>query len=139
MQTVVLSLSDHLYRQLQRAAALLRQPPEAIIALSLTHTLTPLLEEVPVHYQEAVFPLLQMDDAELQSEMAQVFPPQLWSEYEALLDKKKADTLTVEEEKRLKALKGEADVLMLRRGYAAVLLKRRGYRLPSAQELERAN
>lgn len=127
MRTVVLNISDDLYRQLKRAAELLHQPPEAIVVLSLAHTLPPVLEEIPSQYQEAVLPLLQMDDAELQSEMARVFPPQLWSEYEVLLGKKKTDALTVAEEKRLQALRNEADVHMLRRGYAAVLLKRGRY------------
>ena len=134
-QTITLSLSDTLYRQLRRAAELFQQPAEAIIIQSLTHTLPPLLEEIPSQYQPDVYPLLQMSDAELQQEAYRTFPSARWTEYETLLDQKKTRPLTAEEGKRLNSLRREADTLMFRRGYAAVLLKRRGYCPPTLQEL----
>ena len=134
-QTITINLSDTLYKQLKRAAQLSRQPTETIIIQSLTHTLPPLLEEIPTLYQLDVYPLLQMSDADLQREANRTFPSQHWAEYEALLDRKKTRSLTSEEETRLDTLRREADVLMFRRGYAAVLLKRRGHRLPAIQEL----
>jgi hypothetical protein len=134
-RTITINLTDTLYRQLKRAAQLSRQPTETIIIQSLTHTLPPLLEEIPNRYQLDVYPLLQMSDADLQREADRTFPPERWTEYEALLDRKKTRPLTPEEETRLDTLRREADVLMFRRGYAAVLLKRRGYRLPTLQEL----
>ena len=134
-QTITINLSDTLYKQLKRAAELSRQPTEAIIIQSLTHTLPALLEEIPAQYQPDVYPLLQMSDADLQQEANRTFPLDRWAEYEALLDKKKTGLLTTDEETRLDALRREADVLMFRRGYAAVLLKRRGYRLPTLREL----
>jgi len=135
-QTITITLSDTLYKQLKQVAALSRQPAEAIVAQSLTHSLPPLLEEIPSQYQSDVYPLLQMSDAELQKEAKRAFSAERWAEYEALLDKKKMTPLTDQEQSRLDALGHKADVLMLRRGYAAVLLKRRGYRLPTLQELE---
>jgi hypothetical protein len=130
-QTITINLSDTLYEQLKRAAELSRQPTEAIVIQSLTHTLPALLEEIPAQYQPAVYPLLQMSDADLQREANRTFPLERWAEYEALLDKKKTGPLTTDEEARLDTLRREADVLMFRRGYAAVLLKRRGYHLPT--------
>jgi len=135
-QTITITLSNTLYEQLKRAAALSRQPAEAIVAQSLAHSLPPLLEEIPPQYQSDVYPLLRMSDAELQKEARCTFPVEHWPEYEALLDKKKITPLTAEEQKRLDTLRREADVLTFRRGYAAVLLKRRGYRLPTLQDLE---
>lgn len=137
-QMITISLSDVLYRQLQRAAELARQPAETIVVQSLAHSLPPLLEEIPTQYQPDVYPLLQMGDAELQQEASSVFPAERWAEYEALLEKKKMAPLTAEEQARLDDLRREADVLTFRRGYAAVLLKRRGYRLPTLEELERS-
>ncbi len=134
-QTITISLSDTLYKQLKRAAQLSRQPTETIIIQSLTHTLPALLEEIPARYQSDVYPLLQMSDANLQREANRTFSSQRWAEYEALLDRKKTKPLTPEEETRLDTLRREADVLMFRRGYAAVLLKRRGHRLPTLHEL----
>ena len=130
-QTINVHLPEPLFNQLKRAAELSRQPTDAIIAQSLAHSLPPLLEEIPNQYQPDVFPLLQMSDAELQGEMKRAFPSAHWTEYEALLDKKKSGALTKAEEKHLDALRREADVLTFQRGYAAVLLKRRGYRLPT--------
>ena len=134
-QTITINLSDTLYKQLKRAAQLSRQPTEAVVIQSLTHTLPALLEEIPARYQSDVYPLLQMSDADLQREANHTFSSQHWAEYEALLDRKKTRPLTPEEETRLDTLRREADVLMFRRGYAAVLLKRRGHRLPTLQEL----
>ena len=134
-QTITINLTDTLYKQLKRAAQLSRQPTETIIIQSLTHTLPPLLEEIPARYQLDVYPLLQMSDADLQREANRTFSSQRWAEYEALLERKKTRPLKPDEEMHLDTLRREADVLMFRRGYAAVLLKRHGYRLPTLHEL----
>jgi len=136
--TINVHLPEPLYRHLKRAAELSRQPPDAIIAQSLAHSLPPLLEEIPEQYHPDVFPLLKMNDAELKREMERVFPPKRWAEYEALLDKKRSSPLTDAEKKRLDTLRRQADVLTFRKGYAAVLLKRRGYRLPTVKELRKS-
>ena len=137
-QTVTIQLPDRLYRQLQRAAQLSHQPLEAIVAQSLAHSLSPLLEDIPVEYQPDVYPLLGMSDAELQAEAGRVFAVDRWAEYEGLLNKKKTEALTAEEQGLLAALRREADVLTFRKGYAAVLLKRRGHYLPTLEEMEPA-
>ncbi|MCA9998897.1 MAG: hypothetical protein KDE56_24205, partial [Anaerolineales bacterium] len=98
---------------------------------SLAHSLPPLLEDIPLIYQADVYPLLQMNRAQLQTEAQQTFPPEQWEKYEYLLAKKKETPLTPDEQAMLDRLRWEADILTLRKGYAAVLLKRRGYQLPS--------
>ena len=138
-RTITINLPDKLYGQLERAAELSRQPTEAIVIQSLAHSLPPLLEDIPPKYQPDVYPLLQMDDADLQQEANRILPAERWVEYEALLNKKRTTPLTAEEQTRLDALRREADVLMFRKGYAAVLLKRHGYRLPTLQELEQSS
>ncbi len=82
---------------------------------------------------------MKQHDAELKREMSRVLPPKHGAEYESLLDRKRSGALTSAEEKRLDALRREADVLTFRKGYAAVLLKRRGYRLPPIEELGTSN
>jgi hypothetical protein len=138
-QTINVRLPEPLYSQLKRAAELSRQPADAIIAQSLAHSLPPLLEEIPEQYHPDVFPLLKMNDAELNREMDRVFPPKRWAEYESLLEKKRSAPLTDVEEKLLDDLRREADALTFRKGYAAVLLKRRGYSLPTVEELGKSN
>jgi len=138
MQTITIKLTDTIYRQLMRAAELMRQPFDAIVEQSLAHSLPPLVEEIPSAYQPDVYPLLEMSDAELNVEARRRFPAEQWTEYEELLNKKKEIPLTTQEQARLNALRREADVLTFRKGYAAVLLKRRGQRFPSLTELSQA-
>jgi hypothetical protein len=136
-QAITITLPDNLYDKLKRTAALVDEPLEAIVTQSLAQSLSPLLDDIPVEYQADVYPLLQMNSAELQAEVLRVFPVEGWLEYEALLEQKKDHALTAPEQTRLDALRREADVLMFRKGYAAVLLKRRGYQIPSAGDLPR--
>jgi hypothetical protein len=133
-QAITINLSDSLYKQLQRAAELSHQPLEAIVEQSLTHSLPPLLEDIPAEYQADIYPLLHMNEAELQQEVNRVFPPNKWTEYELLLNKKRLGSLTASEKIRLDDLRYKADVLTFRKGYAAVLLKRRGQIIPPLQE-----
>ncbi len=129
-QAITIHLSEAMVRQLQQAASLSRQPIETIVEQSLAHSLPPLLKEVPVEYQADVFPLLQMDEKQLQQEAQRTFDPARWTQYETLLEKKKESRLTKSEQSQLDTLSREADVLTLRKAYAAVLLKRRGYPVP---------
>ncbi len=130
---ITIHISDLLYRQLRQATSLFHQPAETIILNSLNHTLPPLLQEIPDEYQYDVFPLLSMNDEELQDESQRTFSPERWQEYERLLERKKTSSLTHDEEQTLNTLRHEADIVMFRRSYAAVLLKRRGYHLPTPQ------
>lgn len=99
-QAITINLPDRLFSQLKRAAELSHQPVENIIEQSMTHSLPPLLDDIPAEYQRDVYPLLRMSPQQLQAEA------------------------------QLTELRREADVLMLRKAYAAVLLKRQGYQPP---------
>lgn len=136
-QAITITLPDTLYAQLKRTSTLSRQPIEEIIADSLTHSIPPLLEDIPVDYQADVFPLLQMGVAELQQETRRMFDNKRWQRYESLLEQQRARELTAVEQTELDTLRHEADALMFRKGYAAVLLKRRGYQPPKLDELPR--
>ena len=131
---ITIELPDGLYMQLEKTATISRQPIDKIIAQSLTHSLPPLLRDIPPQYQADVFPLLEMDLAGLLAETKRNFPADQWEEYESLLDKKKQTTLSSADVARLDSLRYEADLLTLRKGYAAVLLKRRGYQVPRLAE-----
>lgn len=131
---ITIELPDGLYTQLEKTATLSRQPIDKIIAQSLTHSLPPVLRDIPPQYQADVFPLLEMDLAGLLAETKRNFPSDQWEEYESLLDKQKQTVLSSAEIARLDSLRYEADLLTLRKGYAAVLLKRRGYKVPRLAE-----
>ena len=136
--TISIHLSETTLAQVKRAAELARQSVDTIIEHSLTHSLPPLLEEIPAEYQPEVYPLLFMSEADLTLEARRRFSPLRWKEYESLLEKRKASPLTPDEQAKLDSLRREADVLTFRKGYAAALLKRRGARPPSLAELSRA-
>jgi hypothetical protein len=135
MQAVTIKLPNDIYEQLKRTAELTSQPLDTVIAQSLSHSLSPLLEEIPATYQPDVFPLLEMSDKALQQEVENTFPVDDWVEYESLLQHKKERSLTEREQTRLNDLRYQADLLTFRKAYAAVLLKRRGHRIPTASEL----
>lgn len=130
-QKITINLPDPLYHKLTQAADLAQQPLDIIIAQSLDHTLSPLLEEIPPPYQADVYPLLEMDAGGLQQEVQRVFPLAEWTEYETLLAEKKIRPLDQIEQTRLDDLRYRADLLTLRKGYAALLLKRQGYTVPA--------
>ena len=138
-QAITIHLPDTLYTQLERAAELSHRPIDVIIAQSLAHSISPLLEEIPQEYQRDVYPLLEMSEEELQTEARRIFPVDRWVEYESLLEKKKEGSLSADEKRRLALLRREADLLMLRKGYAALLLKRRGSIPPALDELPTAS
>jgi predicted transcriptional regulator len=134
-QAITIHIPDTLYDQLKRTAELSQRSIDTIVTHSLSHSIAPLLEDIPAEYQADVYPLLEMDETALQAEARRIFPTDRWSTYEALLAKKKEGRLTEKEHATLDALRREADVLMFRKAYAAVLLKRRGSHPPSIHDL----
>jgi hypothetical protein len=134
-QAITIHIPDTLYDQLKRTAELSQRSIDTIVAHSLSHSIAPLLENIPAEYQADVYPLLEMDETALQAEVQRIFPMDRWSVYETLLAKKKEGQLTTQEHTTLDALRREADILMFRKAYAAVLLRRRGLHPPSIHEL----
>lgn len=135
MQAVTIKLPNEIYEQLKRTAELSSQPLDTVVAQSLSHSLSPLLEDIPPTYQREVYPLLEMNDLALQKEVERIFPAETWAEYESLLQINKGRALTSNENGRLQELRYQADLLTFRKAYAAVLLKRRGNEIPSTSEL----
>jgi hypothetical protein len=138
-QAITIHIPDTLYDQLKRTAELSQRSIDTIVAHSLSHSITPLLEDIPAEYQADVYPLLEMDETALQAEVRRIFPMERWSIYEALLEKKKEGQLTEKEHAQLDALRREADILMFRKAYAAVLLKHHGFHPPSIHELPKVS
>jgi hypothetical protein len=127
IQTITIQLPQSMFERLKQIADLAHQPVEQVVEQGLSHILPPLLDEIPASYQADVYPLLAMNDVELQTEAARRFPAKLWQEYERLLIKKKEDVLTEAEHATLHKLRHQTDLLEFRKAYATVLLKRRGY------------
>lgn len=136
-QALTIYLPDHIFQQLQQTVQLAHKSADSIVANSLSHSISPLLEDIPEAYQADVFPLLEMSETELQEEARKTYPAEKADKYEALLEQKKERPLSAEESSVLEKLRRDADILTFRKGYATVLLKRRGHRVPSPNELPR--
>lgn len=136
---ITVEISDDFYDQLQRTAELIQRPLDSIVKEGLVHTVSPLVEDIPVPYQRDLYPLLAMDEIALMREAKAIFPMDRWEQYEALLEQKKERSLRRDEETNLDELRREADIFMLRKGYAALLLKRRGYHSPTIDELPKVS
>lgn len=135
MQAVTIELPNDIYEQLRRTSELTKQSLDTVIAQSLSHSLSPLLKEIPTDYQPDVFPLLEMSDEALQQEVEKTLPSEAWSEYERLLQLKTERSLTDVEQALLDELRYQANLLTFRKAYAAVLLKRRGHVIPTVSDL----
>ena len=85
-QAITIHIPDTLYDQLRRTAELSQRSIDTIIVHSLSHSITPLLEDIPAEYQADVYPLLEMNEMALQAEVRRIFPTDRWSIYEALLE-----------------------------------------------------
>jgi len=110
-QAITIHIPDTLYEQPKPTAELSQRSIDTIAAHSLSHSIAPLLEDIPAEYQADVYPLLEMDETALQAEVQRIFPMERWSVYEALLEKKKAGPLTTPENTTLDALRREADMI----------------------------
>lgn len=85
MATITVEIPKVLYEQLRRAAALARQPIEKVVAESLSHSLPPLLNDIPPEYQADVYPLLQMGVEDLRQEVNRVFSTGRWAKFLCLI------------------------------------------------------
>ena len=72
-----------------------------------------------------------LDDATLWKIFESEFPEDKWEVYEGLLDANAKRELTMAEQNRLDILRGEANLMMLRRAYSARFLHERGYDIPN--------
>ncbi|HSF31727.1 MAG TPA: hypothetical protein VLK82_14790 [Candidatus Tectomicrobia bacterium] len=88
---ITIRIPDPLYDRLKRTAELSHRSMDTIVAQSLSHSTSPLLEDIPAEYQADVYPLLEMGEAVLQDEARSTFPTEQWSAYEFLFETKKLE------------------------------------------------
>jgi len=110
-------------RRLCRVAEISRRPLDEVIAQTLQSSLPPLLEDMPLAFQEDLRTLEPLPTlARWQQTRAAVAPAHL-AHYDSLLAANAAGTLDKAGQEELSRLRMEADRLMFRKAYAAVLLK----------------
>ncbi len=135
-QTITLELPDRVFQPLQRTAKATKKPIEDILLNALQSSL-PSLDGLPEKFVENLILLETLDDAKLRQVLKETVKLKIQEQISALLEQKKAKSLTDFENKTLEDLQNQADLVMLRKARAAVLLRFRGSRLPTLAELEK--
>ena len=113
MTQITLDLSPELETQLRAEAAKQGLDPERYI-LETLHSQLAVIQEAPSHLSGAEAELLQQINLGLSSD--------LWREYHTLIDKRHAETLTVDEYQRLIELSDQIEALNVQRMQALVHL-----------------
>jgi hypothetical protein len=132
---LTIELSEPVYRQLARTAALTHQSPEVVAAQSVTGNLPPSAETAPADMQPELLALQMLSNDELLSVAHSRVPTGQQQRHLELLDKNSTDTIMADEKEELSHLRNEADRLMLRKAYAWAILRWRGHRIPALSEL----
>jgi hypothetical protein len=135
-EAVTIQLPLAALRRLRRVAEIAQRPVEQVVAETLQSSLPPLLEDVPAAFREKLAELELLSNEELRQQVHAKFDPASSTRYDALLAANAAGSLAPQEQKELRQLRADADLLMFRKAYAAVLLKWRGEYVPTLAELE---
>lgn len=136
MQGLTISLPETVYRRLQRAAEMAGKSVDEIAVRTIQDSLPPLLDAIPVRYQDELRVMEKLTDDELWQVARSVVDTKTQRRHSLLLQKNTLGSLTDQEHETLVELRVAADRLMVRKAYAYLLLKWRGYRIPSLAELE---
>jgi len=135
-ETLTIHLPVAAARRLHRVAEISRRPVDEVIAQTLQSNLPPLLEDMPLAFQEDLAALEGLPTPALWQQMRAGLDPESLARYDTLLAANAAGTLDEAGREELARLRTEADRLMFRKAYAAVLLKWRGEHVPTLAELE---
>ena len=126
LQTMTLTISDDLYRRIQRRAEQSHRSVEDEF-IELVVSAIPADDELPGELVEALAPLPSMSDAALWRVARTRLPDDLSAELENLHFKRQREDLTPAEAERAAELVRQFDRIMLLRAEAALLLHQRGH------------
>jgi hypothetical protein len=130
-QEVTVHLPASLRARLERLASLTGQPLEGLIVKTLSTSLPPLPDDLPLEAREALRALEDLDDSALAAVTGAMLSRHEIARVTALRERQREGSLTTSERAELDILLRAADLITLRKAYAAVLLKWRGHPLPS--------
>lgn len=137
MQTVTVSLPEKIYHRLQYAAQIAGKPLHEVAARSITESLPPLLDSMPMRYREELSAMEKLGEKVLWEIARSRVDEPSQRRYRRLLKKNSNNAeLSAKERQALTELRSIADRVMLRKAYALLLLKLRGHRLPRLTELD---
>jgi hypothetical protein len=133
--SLTVTLTDHLYRQLQRQAQVVNRPLSEVAATALESLVVPVEDDLPPGLQAELSAMAYLSDDALWQIASSVMNNDKIALYDVLLERSRSGMLTSEGQAWLDTLRDEADALMLRKAQAYALLKSRGHKLPTLDEL----
>jgi plasmid stability protein len=130
MQKVTLELPELLYQRLKDRAVQAHRTVEDEM-LDVLATSVPLADELPADLDQAISPLVLLDDQALWHAARGTLPSDIAQRLEELHLKRQREELTADEAQTAAALVRQYERAMLVRAQAAALLKQRGYDVSS--------
>ena len=127
-QAITLNLPGPLYNRLKQRAEKSRRSIEAEL-LEVVATAVPAADELPADLNEAVSPLLLLDDNALWRAARSHLPQAAAAQLESLHLKRQREGLTESETQTLNGLVRQYERYMLVRAQATALLKQRGHKV----------
>lgn len=134
--SVTLPVPPSVYRIAQRTAEATSRSIEKVL-VDVLSAASPISDDLPLELQTELDALALMSDDELWKIARSTFPADRRRQYDRLLEKNSAGTLTPVERERLKELRLESERLMLQKTHAYALLKWRGHILPALTKIPR--
>ena len=134
--SITLEIPPSVYRLAQKTAKINSRPVEQVL-VDVLSAASPVSDDLPPETQAELDDLADLSDAELWKIARNTFPTSKLHEYDRLLEKNSAGTLSPKESEHLKELRQESDRLTLQKAHAYALLKWRGETLPSLSEIPR--
>lgn len=136
VRTITITIPELLYLQLEAAARSSAQPMDVVVAQSLERSIPPYLEGLLPHALRVELDAMeQLSDDALRAIAYSVAPQERIVQMDELIVLKQDGAITLSQQERLTALRGEAEALMVRKAHAFVLLKSRGHTLPTLDQL----
>ena len=139
VQTHHITVSDKIYRQLQSRAQVVKLSVSELAQQVLAQELSVHVEDdLPIHVQNELRAMASLSDSALWQIAESRMNADKEALYDLMLERLQSNTLTSEGRKILTQLRGDGDLLALRKAHAYSILKKRGHALPTLQEMRTA-
>jgi hypothetical protein len=130
VETLTVQLPTQAVERLRQVANMSRRSVDDVIADTLSVTLPPMLESLPLQFQAELRILETLSSPELREQVQAQLPDTVVERYDELLAQNAAGQLSKADLVELDSLRQRADLLMYRKAYAALILKWRGEVVP---------
>jgi hypothetical protein len=139
MSTHQITVSDSLYRRLQKQARVMKASVNDVARQTLERYLPPPVEsDLPSELHAELEAMAHLSDDALWQIAESKMNSDKVALYDVMLERLQKNRLTAEGQRLLDQLRNDAQILTLRKAHAYALLQSRGYTLPSLADLNRS-